>query len=67
MSQQQDSKTDAVARVIAQELLKRRALLDGNTGLTSLSITVYLQEQPGDPVRSIAIEEHTQLKRKRTQ
>lgn len=54
----QNTRTEAIAKAILEELRRRRMLIDENAALSELTVTVFLHDCP-DMVRSIRVEEHS--------
>ena len=57
------SLTDAIVRAVVAELQRRRAQIDDNDCLSSVSITVCLQDGP-TPIRSITYEDRQAIARR---
>ena len=53
-----NTRTEAIAKAILEELRRRRVLIDENAALSEVTFTVFLQDGP-DVVRSTRVEEHS--------
>ena len=53
-----NTRTEAIAKAILEELRRRRVLIDENAALSELTVTVFLHDGP-DMVRSKRVEEHS--------
>ena len=61
-----DTRTDAVGKAILDELRARRALIDANGDLVSITVTVKLNlNMPNDPVRGVVYLDESVRSRRR--
>lgn len=59
-----DTRTEAIWRAIAQELARRRGILDSDHGLMKMTITVRMQSGSNE-VRGLTVSEDRSFSKKR--